>query len=262
MLFGCSLMMFIMAADEQSVISSGLPLADRIRLQDLIVHGLGKNKHVELQDFYFGKQFIFTTQLVNFNEVYLPVFPAGQPETAGNLKILVYIRNDRQSNEPLMQTREELNRFVAKFNRYPGSVTGVLRPLTDNRVRTLTSEAYSGTDTQSLQVLWARDFPTQDSVLVLWSICAAFLVASAVCLVAYRRSRGQSGDTQIVLDITAAEAAAGKEIRVTIPEGLETITVKIPVGARNGTRLRFRGKSRPGKTGKAAGDLYIVLNVK
>jgi curved DNA-binding protein len=95
-----------------------------------------------------------------------------------------------------------------------------------------------------------------------WSICAAFLVASAVCLVAYKRSRGQSGDTQIALDLTAAEAAAGKEIRVTIPDGLETITVKIPAGARNGTRLRIQGKGRPGKTGTAAGDLYILLNVK
>lgn len=195
MLFACSLMVFIMAVDEQSVISSGSPQADRMRLRDLIANGPGKNRHVELQDFYFGKQFIFTTELVNFNEVYLPVFPAGQPETAENLKILIYIRNDRKSNEPLVETREELNRFVADFNSEPTSITGMLRPLTDNTARNLTSEAYSGNDTQSLQVLWARDFPTQDSVLVLWSTCAAFLVASAVCLVAYKRSQAQSGDT-------------------------------------------------------------------
>ena len=56
-LLGCGLIMFIIAADEQSVISSGLPAADRIRLQDLITQGPGKNKHVELVDFYFGKRF-------------------------------------------------------------------------------------------------------------------------------------------------------------------------------------------------------------
>ena len=35
-LVGCGVIMFIVAADEQSVISSGLPAADRIRLQDLV----------------------------------------------------------------------------------------------------------------------------------------------------------------------------------------------------------------------------------
>jgi hypothetical protein len=84
-LLGCSLVMFIIAADEQSVISSGMPAADRIRLQDLITQGPGKNKHVELVDFYFGKRFIYTTELVQFNEVYVPVFPSGQPESASNL---------------------------------------------------------------------------------------------------------------------------------------------------------------------------------
>jgi len=41
-LLGCGLIMFIIAADEQSVISSGLPAADRIRLQDLITQGSGR----------------------------------------------------------------------------------------------------------------------------------------------------------------------------------------------------------------------------
>jgi len=41
-LLGCGLIMFIIAADEQSVISSGLPAADTIRLQDLITQGSGR----------------------------------------------------------------------------------------------------------------------------------------------------------------------------------------------------------------------------
>lgn len=51
-LFGSALMVFILAANEQSVISSGLPAANRISLQDLLAHGPGTNKHIELVDFY------------------------------------------------------------------------------------------------------------------------------------------------------------------------------------------------------------------
>jgi hypothetical protein len=222
-LLGCGLIMFIIATDEQSVLSSGSPAADRIRLQDLITQGSGKNKHVELLDFYFGKRFIYTTELVQFNEVYVPVFPSGQSESASNLQVLVWIRNDRNSNEPLLQSTQDLGRFVAQFNRNPRSVTGVLRQTTD-RVRSLTADAYPGTHGQSLQVLWARDFPTQDSIDVQWSICVACLAAALVCAIAYKRHRGKSEDTQIGLDVTAAEAAAGKEVLVTIPECQETIT--------------------------------------
>jgi hypothetical protein len=192
-LLGCSLVMFIIAADEQSVISSGMPAADRIRLQDLITQGPGKNKHVELVDFYFGKRFIYTTELVQFNEVYVPVFPSGQPESASNLQTLVWIRNDRHSNEPLLQSTQDLGRFVAQFNQHPRSVTGVLRQPTD-RVRSLTADAYPGMNGQSLQVLWAREFPTQDSINVQWSICAASFVAAAVCAVAYKRQRRNKED--------------------------------------------------------------------
>src|SRR5258707_14332601 len=95
---GAGLALFIVAAEEQSVASSGSPAADRIRLQDLITKGSGKNKHVELVDFYFGKRFIYTTELVQFNEVYMPVLPSGQAESASNLQVLVWIRNDRNSN--------------------------------------------------------------------------------------------------------------------------------------------------------------------
>jgi DnaJ C terminal domain len=259
--FGCGLIAFVLAADEQSMISSGLPAAAKISLQDLVTQGSGKNKHVELVDFYLGKSFIYTTELVQFNEVYVPMFARGEPEDGSNLHLLLLIRNDRNSNEPLIQTREELGRFVAEFNREPRSVTGVLRKPTD-RVRSLTAEAYPGTNGQSLQVLWTRTFPTQDSVNILWSICALCLAGTAVCAVIYRRHRGKPEDTQIVLDMSAAEAAVGKEVPVTIPERHETITAKVPAGVRDGARLRFKGKGRPGKNGEPGGDLYILLRVK
>ena len=183
---GASLALFIVAADEQSITSSGLPAAQRISLHNFITQGFGRNKHIELADFYFGEQYLYATKLVQFQDVYLPVFAVGEPENASNLRILVWIRNDRNSNERLIESAQDLDRFVADFNRRPRSITGVLRQPTD-RVRTLTADAYPGTNGQSLQVLWARHFPTQQSINVLWGICALCLVAAAACAVAYRR---------------------------------------------------------------------------
>ena len=189
--FGAGLVLFILAADEQSVRSSGSPAPARIRLQDLIAQGSSKNKHVELVDFYFGKQYVYSAKLVQFRDVYLPVFPSGQPEDASHLQILLWIRNDRNSNEPLVQTRQDLDRFVKEFNRSPRSLTGVLRKPT-SEVRALTAEAYPGTNRQSLQVLWARHFPAQQSINVLWSIWMLCLVVAAVCAFAYRRQSRSS----------------------------------------------------------------------
>ena len=188
---GASLALFIVAADEQSIISSGLPAAQRISLHNFITQGFSRNKHIELADFYFGKQYIYATKLVQFQDVYLPVFADGEPENAGNLRILLWIRNDRNSNERLIESAQDLDRFVADFNRRPGSITGVLRQPTD-RVRTLTADAYPGTNGQSLQVLWARHFPTQESIYVLWGILTLCLVAAAACAVAYRRQSRSS----------------------------------------------------------------------
>ena len=187
-LFGSALMVFIFAANEQSVISSGLPAANRISLQDLVAHGPGTNKHIELVDFYCGKRFVYTAKLIQFNEVYVPVFARGEPEDGAHLRLLLLIRNDRHSNEPLVQTREELDRFVGEVNRDPKSVAGVLRKPID-RVRALTAEAYPGTNGESLQILWARRFPTQGSANTLWGICALCLGGTAVCAVLYRRPR-------------------------------------------------------------------------
>jgi hypothetical protein len=185
-LFGTALMVFIFAANEQSVITSGLPAAHRISLQDLVAGGAGTNKHIELVDFYCGKSFVYTTELIQFNEVYVPEFARGEPEDGANLRVLLLIRNDRHSNEPLIQTREELDRFVGEFNRDPKSVTGVLQKPID-QVRVLTAEAYPGTNGESLQILWARHFPTQGSANALWVICALCLGGTAVCAVFYRR---------------------------------------------------------------------------
>src|SRR5262245_35068691 len=100
--------------------------------------------------------------MVQFNEVYVPMFARGEPESGNNLKFVLWIRNDRNSNQRLVQGQEDLDRFARDFNQHPGSVTGILRQPID-RVRNLTLESYPGTNRESLQVLWARDFPSKDS---------------------------------------------------------------------------------------------------
>ena len=183
---GAILGTFILAASEQSLLSAGSPEAAKIGLQDLMPQFPGRNKHVELTGFYFGKQYIYTAQAVQFKDVYLPVFAAGKPEEAGNLQILVWIRNDRSSNERFIESRSDLNEFVSKFNLVPRSVSGVLQNPT-KRVRDFTAETYPGVNSEALQVLWARDFPSQKSVNVLWSLSIACFAATVVCGVAHRK---------------------------------------------------------------------------
>src|SRR5689334_15883362 len=147
-----AMLVFVLAMDEQSMLSSGSTTPDRVRLQDLISRGPGKNKHIELADFYFGKQYIYTAKLVQFRDVYLPVFANGQPEDGRKLQVLIWIQNSRNSNQRLIESGEDLDRFVASFTADPRTISGILRQPT-SRVRSLTAEAYPGTNVATLQVL-------------------------------------------------------------------------------------------------------------
>lgn len=70
-------------------------------------------------------------------------------------------------------------------------------------------------------------------------------------------------DVSYVMDIDFMEAVSGGERTVTV-DG-KTLRVKIPQGARTGTKIKFSGEGNPGRArdGKTLpkGDLYITLRV-
>lgn len=64
---------------------------------------------------------------------------------------------------------------------------------------------------------------------------------------------------QSELPITLTQAVLGDEFDVRTSSG-ETLTVKIPPGAQDGTTLRFRGKGNPHRRGR--GDLLLTLRIR
>ena len=78
-----------------------------------------------------------------------------------------------------------------------------------------------------------------------------------------RPKKGQ--DTTVNLQITFDEAFNGttKRVTVRIPGRQEatTLDVKVPAGANDGDRQRFRGQGVPGQNGGAAGDLIITMKI-
>lgn len=80
------------------------------------------------------------------------------------------------------------------------------------------------------------------------------------------RTRSQKGaDTTAELQLTFDEAFSGttKRVNLRIPGRDEAITldVKVPAGANDGDRQRFRGQGAPGANGGAAGDLVITMRI-
>ena len=78
-----------------------------------------------------------------------------------------------------------------------------------------------------------------------------------------RPRKGQ--DTTLELQVTFDEAFKGtaKRVTVRIPgrDGSTTLDVKVPAGANDGDRQRFRGQGVPGQNGGAAGDLIITMRI-
>lgn len=82
-----------------------------------------------------------------------------------------------------------------------------------------------------------------------------------------RQPRPRQGqDMNVTLNVTFDEAFNGAEKRVTVRVPgrgeSETLTVKIPAGAVDGGRLRFKGKGGPGDNGGVSGDLLITTKIE
>jgi len=70
-------------------------------------------------------------------------------------------------------------------------------------------------------------------------------------------------NTYADLDVGFEEAVAGTERKISIRRGdkVERLTVKVPAGVDNGSKVRISGKGQPGFGGGRAGDLYLRIHV-
>lgn len=79
-----------------------------------------------------------------------------------------------------------------------------------------------------------------------------------------RPQRGQ--DMNVTLAVSFDDAFKGTEKRVSVrvpgKTDKETLTVKVPAGAVDGGRLRFKGKGGLGENGGANGDLLITTKIE
>jgi DnaJ-class molecular chaperone len=70
-------------------------------------------------------------------------------------------------------------------------------------------------------------------------------------------------DIEQSVDVTLEEAFNGTQRRMQLsgPNGPRTLTVKIPAGVDNGTRVRVAGEGAPGMGSGKRGDLYLIVRV-
>jgi curved DNA-binding protein len=67
-------------------------------------------------------------------------------------------------------------------------------------------------------------------------------------------------DLESGLSLSLSEAFHGVQKRLNL--GSETITVRIPAGAKPGSRIRVKGKGQPHPYSQNRGDLYLVVDIR
>jgi curved DNA-binding protein len=79
-----------------------------------------------------------------------------------------------------------------------------------------------------------------------------------------RRRRGptRGSDQESAITIDFASAVKGGTFTLRVGDSAEPITVRIPPGADEGSRLRIAGQGAPGAEGGARGDLLVVIHVE
>ncbi len=73
------------------------------------------------------------------------------------------------------------------------------------------------------------------------------------------RTSAPAPDTEAAITLTFSEAFHGTQKRLQL-DG-EAINVRIPAGAKPGSRIRIKGKGRPSPFSQVRGDLYLTIDV-
>lgn len=76
-----------------------------------------------------------------------------------------------------------------------------------------------------------------------------------------RAAAGQDVEVEISIPFMTAVTGGTLPIRVDVGGRIESISVKVPGGVKDGSRIRIAGKGAPGVGGGPNGDLYLVARV-
>lgn len=76
----------------------------------------------------------------------------------------------------------------------------------------------------------------------------------------FRGMAMRGADHEAELDLTLEEAAAGDSLHISLGDG-RGYDVRIPVGARDGQRIRLAGEGGPGVDGGPPGDLFLRVQI-
>ena len=73
------------------------------------------------------------------------------------------------------------------------------------------------------------------------------------------RSQAPAPDTEAAIALSLSEAFHGVQKRLQLDD--ETLNVRIPAGAKRGSRIRLKGKGRPSPFSQQRGDLYLTIEL-
>lgn len=73
------------------------------------------------------------------------------------------------------------------------------------------------------------------------------------------RSQAPAPDTEAAIALTFSQAFHGVQQRLQLDD--DTINVRIPAGAKPGSRIRLKGRGRPSPFTQQRGDLYLTIEV-